>query len=174
MTPEALQQLGQRIGQLRRQRHWSLSHLAERAGLAKSSLSRLEQGNANPTLDTLWRLAIQLEVPFAELIIDDPAPLDEGGVTARLIERGRGTPVVEAWWMQCRPHACRRAEAHGAGIREHASVISGRLLVGSEGEERQLGPGEHCDFAADRRHLYRGDDEGATFLLTIVYPQRPL
>src|SRR5690606_27397827 len=38
----------------------SLTELARRAGVAKSTLSRLESGTANPSVETLWALGVAL------------------------------------------------------------------------------------------------------------------
>jgi len=46
----------------------SKNELSERAGLSQSYLVRLEQGQRNPTLETLVRLAHGLEIPLVELI----------------------------------------------------------------------------------------------------------
>ena len=43
----------------------SLSELARNAGIAKSTLSQLESGAGNPSLETLWALSVALEVPFS-------------------------------------------------------------------------------------------------------------
>lgn len=39
----------------------SVSELAKRAGIAKSTLSQLESGSGNPSLETLWALAMALD-----------------------------------------------------------------------------------------------------------------
>ena len=36
----------------------SVTELAKRAGIAKSTLSQLEAGSGNPSLETLWALAM--------------------------------------------------------------------------------------------------------------------
>ena len=43
----------------------SLAEVARRAGIAKSTLSQLESGNGNPSLETLWALCVALDIPFA-------------------------------------------------------------------------------------------------------------
>ena len=43
----------------------SLTELARRAGIAKSTLSQLESGSGNPSVETLWALGTALGVPFA-------------------------------------------------------------------------------------------------------------
>ena len=61
---------------LRRERaraNLSLTEAARRAGIAKSTLSQLESGAGNPSLETLWALCVALEIPFGRLI-DPPRP----------------------------------------------------------------------------------------------------
>src|ERR1700753_1624269 len=55
---------------LRNARRLSLATLATRADLAKATLANLEQGRGNPTIETLWSLAIGLGVPFSDLLED--------------------------------------------------------------------------------------------------------
>jgi transcriptional regulator with XRE-family HTH domain len=58
-------------GALRREREragLSLTELARRAGIAKSTLSQLEAGDGNPSVETLWALGVALGVPFAVLV----------------------------------------------------------------------------------------------------------
>lgn len=46
----------------------SLAEVARRAGIAKSTLSQLESGNGNPSLETLWSLCVALDIPFASCL----------------------------------------------------------------------------------------------------------
>ena len=46
----------------------SLSELARKAGIAKSTLSQLEAGSGNPSIETLWALCVALDIPFSRLI----------------------------------------------------------------------------------------------------------
>ncbi|MGH2602889.1 MAG: helix-turn-helix domain-containing protein, partial [Dehalococcoidia bacterium] len=61
----------------------SLSEVAKRAGIAKSTLSQLESGSGNPSVETLWALGVALDVPFSRLV-DPPAPL------VRIVRAGEG------------------------------------------------------------------------------------
>lgn len=63
----------------------SLAEVARRAGIAKSTLSQLESGSGNPSLETLWSLCMALDMPFARL-------LEEEQSTVRLLRRGKGWP----------------------------------------------------------------------------------
>ena len=46
----------------------SITELARRAGIAKSTLSQLEAGVGNPSVETLWALAVALGIPFSRLV----------------------------------------------------------------------------------------------------------
>src|SRR5271154_6818513 len=77
---------------LRRERHrsgLSLSEVARRAGVAKSTLSQLEAGTGNPSLETLWALCVALDIPFSRLL-DPPRPV------VQVIRAGEGLTVAAA------------------------------------------------------------------------------
>src|SRR5438105_5218960 len=57
----------------RRRSGLSLTEVARRAGIAKSTLSQLESGTGNPSLETLWALCVALDAPFSRLL-DPPDP----------------------------------------------------------------------------------------------------
>lgn len=169
MDSLSLNTLGHHLQRLRLERGWSLSQLASEAGIAKSNLCRLEQGHGNPTLDTIWRLAVQLNVPFGTLVAPISVPLGEDGVEVRLIDQGKDSPQVDAYWMRCAPHTVRQAEAHAPGTRESLTLISGWLEAGPEGDTTTLTPGCHVTFCADQPHFYRTQAAAATLLMTITY-----
>lgn len=171
MDEHSLVTLGQHLQTLRKAQGFSLSQLASAAGIAKSNLCRLEQGNGNPTLDTIWRLAVQLNVPFGTLVAPISVPLGEDGVQVQLIDQGKGVPQVDAYWMRCAPNTLRHAEAHTPGTRETLTLISGWLEVGPEGATTTLTAGESITFQADQPHLYRTHTDEATLLLTVTYGQ---
>ncbi len=150
MDAHSLVTLGQHLQTLRKTQGFSLSQLASAAGIAKSNLCRLEQGNGNPTLSV---------------------PLGEDGVQVQLIDQGKGVPQVDAYWMRCAPNTLRHAEAHTLGTRETLTLISGWLEVGPEGATTTLTPGESITFQADQPHLYRTHTDEATLLLTVTYGQ---
>ncbi|MDV7338189.1 XRE family transcriptional regulator [Terasakiella sp. A23] len=169
MDKPSVNTLGRHLQKLRQQRDISLSQLASAAGIAKSNLSRIEQGSGNPTLDTIWRLAIQLKVPFSTLIAPISGPISDNDVEVRLIDHGTDNPEVDVYWMSCAPNTIRQAEGHSPGTIESITMISGELEVGALENIRTLRAGESHSFAADQPHIYRAGDGWATLMLTIVY-----
>lgn len=59
--------LGDRVRELRRSRGWTLEEAARRAGLARSTLSKIENGQMSPTYDALKKLAGGLSISVPQL-----------------------------------------------------------------------------------------------------------
>src|SRR2546430_505285 len=81
------------LRQLRTARRMSLATLAARADVAKATLANLEQGRGNPTIETLWSLALGLGVAFSDLLEDRRRAPHRGGPRAPPPQAAR-----PAWW----------------------------------------------------------------------------
>src|SRR6266540_6887396 len=66
--------LGANIRALRAQLGLSLSELARRSDIAKGTLSQLENGSGNPTIDTVFSLSNALNVPVSSLLAESVEP----------------------------------------------------------------------------------------------------
>jgi transcriptional regulator with XRE-family HTH domain len=66
-VPEAIV-FGKRVRELRAARKWTQERLAEESGLAAVQLSRIENGEHEPKLTTIIRLARALSVTPGELL----------------------------------------------------------------------------------------------------------
>ncbi|MBC7618320.1 MAG: helix-turn-helix transcriptional regulator [Candidatus Saccharibacteria bacterium] len=67
LTPQKA--LGLRLKELRAEKSITQEELAERTGLFRTYMSRIEAGLANPTLTVLHTLATGLEIPITDLFI---------------------------------------------------------------------------------------------------------
>lgn len=67
MTPNPCKQLGLRVRQLRSKEGYTQEEFAERVGMYRTYMSRIESGSANPTLTMLCAMADGLGVPLVEL-----------------------------------------------------------------------------------------------------------
>ena len=64
--------IGKRVKMLREERNIPQQVLAAKCNVEKSNLSRLEAGNTNPTIYTLYKIAEHIGVSVSELTkIDD-------------------------------------------------------------------------------------------------------
>ncbi|HEY6760965.1 MAG TPA: XRE family transcriptional regulator [Baekduia sp.] len=166
MPNEIVKVVGTNLKGLRAERGLSLSDLARTSGVAKATLSALEGGRGNPTLETLSAVAAALQLPMGDLITPaDPAPVtvvrSDGGTSIpgtandlRLIARFTPGGTVEVYEAQWPRRSTRNAGGHGPGTREHVIVTRGGLKVGPLGREVGLSGGDYATFAADEPHLY--------------------
>jgi len=65
---DAQKRLGQNIREHRKERRMSQTELAQRAGVALMTISRLERGEHDPHVRTLSQIARGLGVPLLELM----------------------------------------------------------------------------------------------------------
>src|SRR5499433_1727979 len=119
----------------------SLTELARRAGIAKSTLSQLESGAGNPSVETLWALGVALGLPFSRLV-DQPRP------TVRVIRSGEGLVTYserasyaatllascppgarrDIYRIEVQPGEPRLSDPHNPGTTEHVVLSTGRAL----------------------------------------------
>lgn len=149
------------LRRLRQARALTVVELARAAGTARATLTQLEAGSGNPTLETLYALANALGVPLAELIAESSGP--------KLVRHGEGIHVageaVEAWLLDRTQTAeiydftlttskAQHSAPHPRGTREHLHVHTGRIRVGPAESPLELGPGDYASFPADVAHVY--------------------
>ncbi|MFG2638560.1 helix-turn-helix domain-containing protein [Streptomyces sp. NPDC048362] len=60
--------VGDRIRDARLHANLTQERLAERAGMDRQAVNRIEQGHQSPILDNLFRIADALNVPLADLV----------------------------------------------------------------------------------------------------------
>lgn len=160
----------------------SLAELARRAGIAKSTLSQLEAGTGNPSIETLWSLGVALGVPFSRLV-EPPAPsvrviragegprlsADRADFVATLLAAGSPHTRRDLYVMELEPGQPREAEAHLPGSVEHVVVAAGRLLAGPSGQAVELRPGDYVSFPGDAPHRYEAIEAGTWAVLVMEH-----
>lgn len=171
-------EIGARIRELRQSQGTSLATLATSTGLGKGTLSELERGQRNPTLDTLFAIATHLEVPLSDLIAGEHsagsvrknARAQGESIDASLIDRWSDeTDLVEIYRVSITQET-RQSSPHAAGVTEILTVIDGAVEVGHAGATVQIHATESHSFAGDRPHLYRGITPVSTAILIMRYP----
>ena len=166
--------VGQRVRRLRLAQGISLSALARAAGVGKATLSGLEHGTRNATLETLHAVAGVLGVPVTTLLLEPGAPpaqmagVHGSAVTPGLIEVFHEPGVTfELLTLRVRPGVLQRSPAHAPGVTEHLTVTRGVLRVGRAEAPVIVHTGEHHSWRADAPHVYEAlnSEEAAAVLL---------
>lgn len=83
--------LGARVRELRKARDWTLEQAAVQAGLARSTLSKIENGQMSPTYDALKKLAVGLGISVPQLF----TPPSKGQVNGRMAVTRNGDEAVQ-------------------------------------------------------------------------------
>ncbi|MDF2992563.1 MAG: putative transcriptional regulator [Microbacterium sp.] len=177
--------LGDRIAAtLRRERErrdLSVSELARRAGVAKATVSQLETGGGNPSVETLWALASALDVPFAVLV-------DEGAHSPTLIRAGDAATAVpssasdylalllsasppharrDIYLLRAEPGVPRVSDPHPRGTIEHVVLVSGRGRIGPADSPFELSPGDYLSYAGDAPHVFEALESGMSAVCVV-------
>ncbi len=115
-----------RVRELRTEAGLSLSEPVRRAGIDKSSLSDIEAGRRNPTIETLYALCTPLGVPMTGLIgtVASVATAQlrtaGGGMTSTTLDvRELPDSTVEVFRLQYAIGADHTSPAHVEGVTEH-------------------------------------------------------
>ncbi|PWR13858.1 DNA-binding protein [Micromonospora acroterricola] len=186
MPPEPAAPLATIAAALRRERDRvgiSLTELARRAGVAKSTLSQLESGTGNPSVETLWALGVALGVPFSRLVepADDTVRVlragegprvrsEQADFTGTLLSAGAAHLRRDVYLIELEPGAVRSADGHTPRSVEHVVVAAGRLRVGPESGPVDLGPGDYATFPGDAPHRYEALAPGTFAVLIMEHP----
>jgi transcriptional regulator with XRE-family HTH domain len=165
-------ELGRRVAEnlrhRRKTRGMALDDLGKASGVSRAALSQIETCKTNPTVGILWKIAVGLGVPIAELI---GAPVagavsvlrrgdaqllrsTDGRFESRPLAPAGVSPLVEVYELRLHARSSHRAEPHAPGTHEIVVVLSGLLRMRVGDDVYDLGPGDTISFAADRPHTY--------------------
>lgn len=171
--------MGRQIRLRREQRGMSAAELARRAGLSKATLSGLESGRSNPTIDTLDAVAVALGIPLADLLVatggEDAQVVRATAAAAdgpqrELLRRVSGGHQLEIWRLRLPPHTAFDGVPHAPGTLEHLVVASGGLSAGPADDLVELHAGDLLAFPGDAPHSYRTSAEPADVTVLIASP----
>jgi transcriptional regulator with XRE-family HTH domain len=177
-------ELGAWVRGLRRERGLTLEELAERSGVSRAMISKVERGEKNPTLVVATKLAEGLEINLSRLLkIEERREVVVQPRDRRMVMRdpktgferqllspafgGRGAEFVR----NVIPEGSTSGEfpPHRKGVEEYVAVEKGRLKAMLGGEEYLLEEGDALYFEADVSHRFdnAGDDECSYYLVIV-------
>jgi transcriptional regulator with XRE-family HTH domain len=169
------QQVGRNVQRLRESAGRSLADVADNAGLSRTTLHGIEQGEANPTLSTLWALATALSVPLGRLLTGTDSPgtvvrAHEGptvrgeSVEARLLHRVNAPGWVEVYEVDINERR-QQAAPHLPGVEECLVVTAGEIQAGPTNSPTHLTQGDSIHFDAAQPHSYQGAGHGILLMI---------
>lgn len=160
-TPEdeLLRDVGQRLRTLRLERGLTLDELSKQTGISASTISRLETGKRNPTLELLLPISRIYRVPLDDLVgvpdkQDPRVRLEPRTVNGREAwPLTRHSDGVQAWKIKL-PYTTRPPKLRTHDGYEWLYVLRGqvRLILGQQ--DLTLEAGEAAEFDTRRPHWF--------------------
>ncbi|MBH0779829.1 helix-turn-helix domain-containing protein [Nocardia bovistercoris] len=155
------------VRRYRMERAMSLGDLARRSGLSKQTLSKIEQGIGNPTVETLSQLGAALDVSTRRLLTEWGTPVyvqrgadsiwtDIDGRAERMLDDTYGSGHVRTLVLRIERTTEQPPiiEPHPPGTLHHIYVITGKLRTGPLDDAVDLAAGDFVRFPGDVAHRH--------------------
>lgn len=172
-----------RLRGLRHDQGWSLDTLAERSGVSRATLSRLENGEVSPTAAvlgrlcaahglTMSRLMAMVEGGFVPLLASRDQPVwrdPETGYVRRSVSPPADTLAAEV--LHCEIPSNTRIDYPAAprpGLEHHLVMLDGSLALTVEGETHLLKPADCLRYRLFGPSAFETGSETAHYMLVIV------
>ena len=186
---EAIESVGLRIRSQRKARSWTLDEMAERSGVSRAMLSKIERGETNPTLLVASRIARALGTGLSELA-GETQRRRSGVVTRRqervLFEdpssgfvRALVSPPFENRSFELVEHRLPPGVSTGclapypAGVEKQLVVEEGTLTAAVGSQNFTLQPGDGLFFDANVEHEFVCQGSGpCRYYLVVTSPRR--
>lgn len=171
---DELRALGPRLRGLRLSRGLTLERLSERSGISASTISRLESGKRQASLELLLPLTRELGATLDDLV---PAADPDPRVRRSLIRHGgivfaplsRPSSATSAYKITYPPGTPLSAPQTHEG-RDWLYVLSGRLLLALGGSETTLEAGEAAEFDTRTPHAMTAAGSRPAQVISIFTP----
>lgn len=176
--------IGGNLKRLRTERNLTLGQLSALSGISKAMLSDMEKGSGNPTINTIWKIANGLKVPYTRLLEESergttlvrraevlPQQAESGEYRVSCYFKGDDGRNFELFYMELDPKGGYTSAGHLAQAQEYVYVIEGELTVETGGEIYLLGPGDALGFDSTVEHTYR--NQGTVLVTGLVINYYP-
>lgn len=169
--------IGANLKQFRLSKGMSIESLAKQIGVSKLTLIKIEQGDANPTLSVIWKIADGLNISIAALLsiesdvsvarkADGPKLMSSDEVLAvEPLFRSHGFELYRGYLQ---PRSEYPSEAHQTGVMEFVTVMSGQLVVELDDDTHHLDEYDSIRFRGDRPHKYANPSSDLTILHFVI------
>ncbi|NLL45910.1 MAG: helix-turn-helix domain-containing protein [Clostridiales bacterium] len=159
--------IGVNLKRLRTERNLSLGQLAELSDVSKVMLSQIEKGDTNPTINTIWKIANGLKVPYTALLEQqkhDTSVMKKSEINVQSDENGHyrvycyyeNTPLRNFEFFQIELDAgySHTSIGHSEKVQEYILVLEGELSLTVNGRTHILQADDSISFIATADHTY--------------------
>lgn len=174
-------EIAARVRAGRAEHRWTLDDLAARSSVSRRLLVQIEQGEANPSLATMLKLAAALGITLTELLADEPeiAPVGiaagrdaltlwstaAGSAARLLVSHG----AIELWSWTLAAGDRRDSEPHRPGSVELIAVETGAVALEVGSHRATVSAGDNAWFDATLHHSYANPGTTTAIFTLVVF-----
>jgi len=175
--------LASHLRSLRETHDMTLAVLAERSGLSRATLSRIENADVSPTAETLGQLAAVYALPISQLL----SPLEHGfqpvlrrgeqsvwrdpghEFVRRSVSPSNGQLSVELIEGELGPEQLITYAAPAIpGQEHHVYVLSGQMQITVEGNAHDLRPGDCLRYILFGETIFRTSNASCRYVIALA------
>lgn len=172
------------LKRLRQERNLSLGQLAKESGISKAMLSDIEKGTSNPTINTIWKIANGLKVPYTKLIdsVEKETTILRKSETFMQKDESEAyrvycyyktSPVrnFEFFYVELDAKSKNNSIGHSDTAQEYIYIIKGELVLHTQKEDYTLNEGDSLVFDSALAHTYINKQQTLLkFIVVNYYP----
>ncbi len=156
------------LSQYRNNQQLSLSTVSKLTGVSKTMLNQIENGQSNPTITTLWKIANGLHIPISDLISNknenihcisksDTIPIYNEHQTVIIYPYFpfNVDKQFEMFNMELEENVEMHSEGHHVGSEEYIIIHNGTLELDINGMTNTITKDDAIHFYSDVPHTYR-------------------
>ena len=165
--------IAENLKRLRLERNLSLGQLAKSCDVSKVMLSQIEKGDTNPTINTVWKIAKGLKVPYTSL-------LEQQQSDNRIIKKidtkmqdvtdhhyrvycyyaNNASRNFELFQMELDENQTYTSVGHSEKSLEYIMILEGTLTLTIKEEQFTLSADDTISFIASAEHTYHNSGKG--------------
>ena len=138
---------------------WSLDQTAQATGISKAMLGQIERAESNPTVVTLWKIAMGFQTSLSSFLPDDqhnltPLQHHEEALSVKVLQPYDKKLGYEILHVRLKPASKHLSCAHDQGVVEDILTLNASLQMQIGELIYTAKPGENLRFNADQPHQY--------------------
>jgi transcriptional regulator with XRE-family HTH domain len=168
------------LKRIREERHLSLGQLAEQAGVSKVILSQIEKGDANPTINTIWKITGALQLPYTSLLEPVEAvavhvqkenihELEEDKYHIFSYYPKNQNRNFEMYQIEMDVGCVHNSIGHSSNSSEYIMVTEGKMVMDVNGAEYVLDTDDALYFDASYPHIYKNICDRKVKMVLLIY-----
>ena len=174
-----LQHIAAQLKKLRTEKGWSLDQTAKETGISKAMLGQIEREESNPTVQTLWKIALGFHSSLSDFLPTEQqnqAVLkhQDEALSVKVLQAFDAVLGYEILHITLKANSSHDSSIHEKGVIEDILPLNGSITIQTEDQHYVANTGESIRFHADQVHRYLNHSNHDVIFYNIIhYPTSP-